>query len=257
MDVETEQTLRTFTGHTDMLDGCALSPDGRTILSASHDETLRLWMSKQSRRCAPLLAILALSELVHSVPMAVPFSPPQMTAACNCGHREWADAAHLYCNPYRFRTVHSVPMAASFSPTSDDETLRLWTSRVGRCCAPLLAILALWKTVHSVPMAVPFSPPLTIRHCGCGCRNRADAAHLQRPYWRGGRCAFSPDGHTALSASRDRTLRLWNVETGQMLRAFADHAGGVNAAPSVPMAHHSLRLLDKTLRLWMSRAGKR
>ncbi len=34
---------RTFSGHTDWVRGCALSADGRLALSASGDQTLRLW----------------------------------------------------------------------------------------------------------------------------------------------------------------------------------------------------------------------
>lgn len=34
--------------------------------------------------------------------------------------------------------------------------------------------------------------------------------------------AFSPDGHFVLTSSRDRSARLWNVQTGEMLHAFRD-----------------------------------
>ena len=35
--------LRTLTGHTDAVNGVALTPDGRLAVSASGDETLKVW----------------------------------------------------------------------------------------------------------------------------------------------------------------------------------------------------------------------
>jgi WD40 repeat protein len=45
-----------------------------------------------------------------------------------------------------------------------------------------------------------------------------------------GYVVFSSDGTKALSASWDKTARLWNVATGDEIRRFADHTGGVTAA---------------------------
>src|SRR5438128_2288007 len=36
--------------------------------------------------------------------------------------------------------------------------------------------------------------------------------------------AFSPDGRTALSASDDHTLRLWDIATGKEVRTFTGHS---------------------------------
>src|SRR5262249_55648057 len=41
--------------------------------------------------------------------------------------------------------------------------------------------------------------------------------------------AFSPDGHWALSASTDRTVKLWEVATGRCLHLLAGHADPVHA----------------------------
>ncbi len=46
--------------------------------------------------------------------------------------------------------------------------------------------------------------------------------------------AFAPDGASVLSSSGDRTLKLWNVATGQLIRSFAGHKFGVSSVAFAP-----------------------
>ncbi|MFC1959473.1 AAA family ATPase [Chloroflexota bacterium] len=46
--------------------------------------------------------------------------------------------------------------------------------------------------------------------------------------------AFSPDGQTAFSASRDNTIFLWDIATGEIIRHFEGHLNGVNAVVFSP-----------------------
>ena len=69
--------------------------------------------------------------------------------------------------------------------------------------------------------------------------------------------ALSADGRWAISGSDDKTLKLWDVETGQVLRTFRGHAGSVNA---VALSADGRRAIsgsyDKTLKLWDLSDGK-
>ena len=39
--------------------------------------------------------------------------------------------------------------------------------------------------------------------------------------------AFSPDGHRALTADQDKLVRLWDLESGKLVREFQGHSGWV------------------------------
>jgi WD40 repeat protein len=44
----------------------------------------------------------------------------------------------------------------------------------------------------------------------------------------------TPDAHRAVSASEDRTLRLWDLETGRTIRTFKGHTDSVWAVAVTP-----------------------
>lgn len=62
---------------------------------------------------------------------------------------------------------------------------------------------------------------------------------------------ISPDGAFALSASWDKTLRLWNLESGESTQTFVGHEGDVL---SVSIAKNSRQIVsasrDKTVKVW-------
>ena len=62
---------------------------------------------------------------------------------------------------------------------------------------------------------------------------------------------FSPDGTKVVSGSSDKTLRLWNVATGECEQTLAGHSAGVSSAGFSPDGTKVVSAsYDETLRLW-------
>jgi WD40 repeat protein len=69
--------------------------------------------------------------------------------------------------------------------------------------------------------------------------------------------AFLPDGKTAISASADATLKLWDLASGALVRSFSGHKGTVTAVAVSPGGKTVLSgSVDRTLRLWDVATGE-
>jgi WD40 repeat protein len=68
--------------------------------------------------------------------------------------------------------------------------------------------------------------------------------------------AFTPDGQTLISASEDRTLRVWDVATRQLKRVLTGHQGHITAVAINPEGTICASASgDQTLRLWDIETG--
>src|SRR5258708_1994864 len=69
--------------------------------------------------------------------------------------------------------------------------------------------------------------------------------------------AMSPDGQTLVSGGSDTTIKVWNVQTGQLLHTLSEHTGVVL---SVAISPDGQALVsgsnDKTIKIWNVRTGQ-
>ncbi len=69
--------------------------------------------------------------------------------------------------------------------------------------------------------------------------------------------AFSPDGTRIASGSTDKTVRLWDAASGDLLETLTGHEGTVS---SVVFSPDGTRIVsgsvDQTVRLWDTASGE-
>jgi WD40 repeat protein len=237
----------------------AFSPDGKLIVTASTDNTARIWDAATGQ----LLATLA----GHTGPVNdAAFSIDGrliVTASDDNTARVW-DAA-----TGRMLATLSGPgvevRKAAFSPdgkrivtASADHAARVWNAETGE-------LLAMLNGHSGVVYQAAFSPDgkrivtasddhtARVWDAATGASLATLAGHERVVY----SAAFSRDGKRIVTASWDQTARVWDAENGHLLATLAGHSGALYDAEFSP---DSMRIVtasaDHTAQVWDAETGR-
>ena len=276
-DLESGQLLRTFAGHENSVSAVSVSPDGRHALSGSDDRTVKFWDLEGSE--SPRISI------GHEGPVsAVSVSPDGLHALSgsrDCTLRLWDLTTGQLIRKFEGHQ-HGVSSVA-ISPDSRfclsgsfDRTIKLWNLQTGQL---VRALAGHADAVNAVAMAsdgriaLSGSSDRTLRLWdlerglemqklnrtlqSSGLRGFQEVLTLlSHSHWINA-VDLTPDGCRALSGSYDRTLKLWDLQTGELVHSFVGHTDTIYSVALTPDNRHAVSGAgDRTLRLWDLQTGQ-
>jgi len=240
-------------GHYSVVNSVNFSPDGKTLVSGSADNTIKLWDVETGQEIRTLKGH-------YSVVNSVNFSPDGKTLVSGSDDNTiklWnvetgQEIRTLKGHDSPVRSVNFSPDGKTLVSRSDDNTIKLWNVETGQ------EIRTLEGHDNSV-WSVNFSPDgktlvsgsddntIKLWNVETGQEIRTLKGHDNSVY----SVNFSPDGKTLVSGSWDNTIKLWDVETGQEIRTLKGHD---NSVWSVNFSPDGKTLVsgsgDKTIKLW-------
>ena len=207
--------VRTLSGHSDWVQGCAVSADGARIVSASNDQTLKVWDGRNGGECFTLSGH---ASRVRGC--AVSADGATIVSASEDGTLKVWDGrsgAERFTLSGHARGVWGCAVSADGAmivSASLDGTLKVWDGRSGA--------------------------------------ERFTLSGHAPVVWG---CAVSADGATIVSASEDGTLRVWDGRSGAERFTLSGHARvngcAISGDGTIVVAAYD----DHTLQVWDGRSG--
>ncbi|AKG23018.1 serine/threonine-protein kinase [Calothrix sp. 336/3] len=243
---------KTLTGHSGYVVSVAISPDTKTLVSGSGDNTIKLWDLKTGKE---IRTVPGHSDSINSVAI----SPDGKTLVSGSGYKDiklWdlktgKEIRTLTGHSDNVSSVAITPDGKTIVSGSWDNTIKLWDLETGKEIRTFRG--------HSDIRSIAISPDgktlasghvdntVKLWNLETGEKTRTLTGHSGFVF----SVAISPDGKTLVSGSADNTIRLWNLYTGEKIRTLEGHSNWVSSVAISPDGKTIVSgSRDKTIKLW-------
>ncbi len=213
---------QTLNNHTGKLLDCAVSPDGRFIVSASSDKTLKVWDAATG---AVRRTLTGHTSAVGGCAVS-PDGSFIVSVSSDKTLKVWdtaTGAVRLTLSGHNGR-VNGCTVGPDLSfvvSASSDKTLKVWDTATGEERLTLSGHTNAVFGCAASPdgrfiVSVSSDKTLKVWDAITGAERHTLAGHTSAVYG----CAVSPDGSFIVSASSDKTLKVWDTATGQCMLTF-------------------------------------
>ena len=251
--------LRTLEGHSDFVFAVAITGDRKLAVSASRDNTLKVWDLETGRA---LRTLEGHSDSVSGVAVTGD-GKLAVSASWDKTLKVWdLKTGRALCT----LEGHSAPVYAAAVTgngkcavsASGDSTLKVWDLGTGRALrtlegrfAPVTGVVV--TADGKCAVSISRDKTLTVWDLETGRVLRTLEGHSDSVYG----VAVTADGKLAVSASWDNTLKVWDIETGRALRTLRGHSDSVTGVAVTGDGKCAVSASgDSTLTVWDLETGR-
>lgn len=270
-NLHTGQTSRTLIGHAKriftarplkpedmdalhLVNAVAVTPDGRSILSASNDHTLKIWDLPTGQEVRTLMGH---TDAVWDVAVT---SDGQLaiSASADRSLKVWrlATGEVVHTLTGHLKTVHAVaviPDSYYAVSVSQDNTLKIWDIQSGQVVYTFVDT----GSPHLCNIAITPDSRLAVTGYRKGILKiwnletrrveKTISAHQDRIF----ALAITPDGRHVISAGADRTIKVWELSTGQEKATLTGHGHWIRGLAVTTDGQYIVSAAnDRLLKVW-------
>jgi len=224
---KTLKIITTLKNHTEEVNALAIIPSNENIVSGSYDKTIKVWNSTTYKLIATLtghtnfvrsLAIIRSNENIISgsddKTIKIWNSRTFQLIATLTGHTDW------------IRSLAIIPSSENIISCSDDKTIKIWNSHS--------YLLKLFRNCNSKISRYS---------------SNTNLEYLNKIY----SLAIIPSSKNIVSGSDDKTIKVWNSTTLQLISTLTGHTDLVNVLAIIPSNENVVSgSNDRKIKIWNS-----